>query len=38
MVTKGAPKGEAAKFIDWVTKPGNLTVRKIVSSEWIAIH
>jgi phosphate transport system substrate-binding protein len=38
MVTKGDPKGEAAKFIDWVTKPGNLTVRKIVSSEWIAIH
>lgn len=38
MVTKGAPKGEAAKFIDWVTKPGNLTVRKIVSSLWIAIH
>lgn len=38
MVTKGRPKGEAAKFIDWVTKPGNLTVRKIVSSEWIAIH
>jgi phosphate transport system substrate-binding protein len=38
MVTKGVPKGEAAKFIDWVTKPGNLTVRKIVSSLWIAIH
>jgi phosphate transport system substrate-binding protein len=38
MVTKGDPKGEAAKFIDWITKPGNLTVRKIVSSEWIAIH
>jgi phosphate transport system substrate-binding protein len=38
MVTKGRPKGEAAKFIDWITKPGNATVRKIVSSEWIAIH
>ena len=38
MVTKGVPKGEAAKFIDWVTKPGNKTVRAIVSSEWIAIH
>ncbi len=38
MVTKGDPKGEAAKFIDWIVKPGNLTVRKIVSSEWIAIH
>jgi phosphate transport system substrate-binding protein len=39
MVTK--EKGtspEAIKFIDWVTKPGNKTVRKIVSSEWIAIH
>jgi len=38
MVTKGAPKGEAAKFIDWITKPGNLTVRKIINSSWIAIH
>jgi phosphate transport system substrate-binding protein len=38
MVTKGAPKGEAAKFIGWVTKPGNKTVRAIVSSSWIAIH
>ena len=37
-VTKGAPKGEAAKFIAWVTKPGNKTVRSIVSSNWIAIH
>jgi phosphate transport system substrate-binding protein len=39
MVTKkvGTPP-EAIKFIDWITKPGNLTVRKIVSSEWIAIH
>jgi phosphate transport system substrate-binding protein len=37
-VTKGAPKGEAAKFIAWVTKPGNGTVRSIVSSSWIAIH
>ena len=38
MVTKGVPKGEAAKFINWVTKPNNTTVRAIVSSEWIAIH
>jgi len=38
MVTKGAPKGEAAKFINWVTKPGNKTVRSIVNSSWIAIH
>jgi phosphate transport system substrate-binding protein len=38
MVTKHAPKGEAAKFIKWVTKPGNTTVRAIINSEWIAIH
>ncbi len=38
MVTKGPPKGEAAKFLAWVTKPGNLTVRAIVNSNWIAIH
>ncbi len=37
-VTKGIPTGEARKFIEWVTKPGNSTVRSIVSSEWIAIH
>jgi phosphate transport system substrate-binding protein len=37
-VTKGAPKGAAAKFIAWVTKPGNKTVRSIVNSSWIAIH
>ncbi len=37
-VTKGAPKGEAAKFIAWVTKPGNKTVRSIVSSNWIAVY
>jgi phosphate transport system substrate-binding protein len=39
MVTKKVGTSpEAIKFIDWVIKPGNLTVRKIVSSEWIAIH
>ena len=38
MVTKGVPKGEAAKFIAWVTKAGNKTVRAIVNSSWIAIH
>jgi phosphate transport system substrate-binding protein len=38
MVTKGAPKGEALKFLSWVTKPGNKTVRSIVNSQWIAIH
>ncbi len=37
-VTKGVPKGEARKFIAWVTKPGNQTARSIISSEWIAIH
>jgi phosphate transport system substrate-binding protein len=37
-VTKGAPKGEAAKFINWVTKPGNATVRKIVNTQWIAVY
>jgi phosphate transport system substrate-binding protein len=36
---KGAPSnGPAAKFITWVTKPGNKAVRSIVSSAWIAIH
>ncbi len=38
MVTKGVPKGEAAKFLAWVTKAGNKTVRAIVNSSWIAIH
>ena len=38
MVTKGVPRGEAAKFLAWVTKPGNKTVRSIVNSSWIAIH
>jgi phosphate transport system substrate-binding protein len=37
-VTKGAPKGAAAKFVSWVTKTGNAAVRGIVSSNWIAIH
>lgn len=38
MVTKGIPKGEAAKFLNWVTKRGNQTVRKIVNTDWIAIY
>jgi phosphate transport system substrate-binding protein len=38
MVTKGVPRGEAAKFLAWVTKPGNAKVRSIVNSSWIAIH
>jgi phosphate transport system substrate-binding protein len=37
MVTKGAPKGQALKFISWVTS-GNKTVNKIISSSWITIH
>ncbi len=38
MVTKGLPKGEAAKFLRWVTKRGNKKVRAIVNSSWIAIY
>lgn len=37
-VTKGVPKGAVAKFLSWITKPGNKTVRRIVSSNWIPIH
>ncbi|HXA54544.1 MAG TPA: substrate-binding domain-containing protein [Solirubrobacteraceae bacterium] len=37
MVTKGAPKGEAAKYIAWVTS-GNKTTKNIINSSWIAIH
>ena len=37
MVTKGAPKGEAAKYIAWVTS-GNKTTKNIVNSNWIAVH
>jgi phosphate transport system substrate-binding protein len=38
MVTKGRPKGAAAKFIEWITSSKNATARKIINSEWIAIH
>lgn len=38
MVTKGVPKGAAAKFISWVVKPHNKAVEKIVGSQWIPIH
>jgi len=38
MVTKGIPKGEALKFIAWVTKAGNKVARSIISSGWISIH
>jgi phosphate transport system substrate-binding protein len=37
MVTKGVPRGEAAKFIRWVTS-GNKTTKKIINSSWIAVH
>ena len=37
MVTKGAPKGEGAKFIRWVTS-GNRTTKSIINSNWIAVH
>ena len=37
MVTKGVPKGAAAKFIAWVTS-GNKTTKKIIGSQWITIH
>jgi phosphate transport system substrate-binding protein len=38
MVTKGVPKGAAAKFISWVVKPHNKTVEKVVGSQWIPVH
>ncbi|MGO9322833.1 MAG: phosphate ABC transporter substrate-binding protein [Solirubrobacteraceae bacterium] len=37
MVTKGPPKGETLKFIDWVTS-GKPAVNNIIGSSWIAIH
>lgn len=37
MVTKGLPKGEAAKYINWVTS-GNAVTKKIINSSWIAVH
>ena len=37
MVTKGAAKGEAAKFITWVTS-GNAITKTIINSSWIAVH
>jgi phosphate transport system substrate-binding protein len=38
MVTKGIPKGAAAKFITWVTSSKNKTAKKIISSQWIPVH
>jgi len=37
MVTKHAPKGEALRFIRWVTS-GNRITKSIISSNWIAVH
>jgi phosphate transport system substrate-binding protein len=37
MVTKGEPKGEAKKYIDWVIS-GNKTTKNIINSNWIAVH
>jgi phosphate transport system substrate-binding protein len=37
MVTKGVPKGEALKFLAWVTS-GNKVTKQIIGSSWIAIH
>jgi phosphate transport system substrate-binding protein len=38
MVTKGVPKGAAAKFISWITSSKNAKARKIIASQWIPIH
>ena len=38
MVTKGKPKGTTAKFIDWVVKPHNKIVEKIVATNWIVVN
>ena len=37
MVTKGVPKGAAAKFIAWITS-GSRTTKKIIGSQWITVH
>ena len=38
MVTKGRPKGEAEKFIAWITNPKNSIAHKIIGSEWVPIN
>lgn len=38
MVTKGRAKGEAAKFIGWITSPKNSIAHKIIGSEWVPIN
>ncbi len=37
MVTKGPPKGEALKFLNWVTS-GNAVTKSIIGSSWITVH
>jgi len=37
MVTKGAPKGETKKFLQWI-KTGNAKVNSIINSSWIAVY
>jgi phosphate transport system substrate-binding protein len=37
MVTKGEPKGEALKFLKWVTS-GNAVTKQIIGSSWITVH
>jgi phosphate transport system substrate-binding protein len=37
MVTKGVPKGEALKFLSWVTS-GKRAPNQIINSSWLAIH
>ncbi len=37
MVTKGRPKGEALKFLKWVTG-GNKVTKSIIGSDWISVY
>jgi phosphate transport system substrate-binding protein len=37
MVTKGIPKGAAAKFIDWIINRRNTAVENIIKTEWLPI-
>jgi phosphate transport system substrate-binding protein len=37
MVTRGVPKGEVRKFLQWVTSGNNVT-KRIINSSWIAIY
>ena len=37
MATKGKPKGEALKFLKWVTS-GNKVTKSIVGSDWITVY